>query len=248
MVKGQNREGAAARSRKAAAIAKALNWSAERMASFIELVAEYRKIPSIENYVRIRIQFPEFEIQVARFGGLDPLTSIEKELKKQNIDSYLVAGAFDADEASIDALSLRLMQCLIAREELPTQGPGHIQLRREAISDALVNYLIAMVLEAFDWNEHEVRVPASLIVLIRHQLTGSHPDFHARHLARENTQNLALMAAQLLAPGEMLSINKLVKIGSLPRTTAARLLKDKEFLEYLSLGQKWVAGGLFKKH
>ncbi len=56
-----------------------LGWSAERLTSFKEIVVQYQREPSIENYVRVRRLFPEVEIQVARFGGLDPLTRVGPE-------------------------------------------------------------------------------------------------------------------------------------------------------------------------
>ena len=107
----------------------------------MERVAVYRKDPSIENYLQVRREFPEVEIQVGQFGGMDALFALEDTFASQGIDPKLVAGALDADEPSIDALSLRLLELLAARNALPKSGPGHIEKRRRAISDATVNYL-----------------------------------------------------------------------------------------------------------
>jgi hypothetical protein len=115
-----------------------VGWSDERLAMFKRLIVEYRREPSIENYLRVRLQFLEVEIQVGHFAGIDPLFALENELRKQGVESQLVAAALDGDEPSIDALSLRLMQCLVAREKLPRDGPGYIQRHRDAISDAMV--------------------------------------------------------------------------------------------------------------
>jgi predicted transcriptional regulator len=82
-------------------------------------------------------------------------------------------------------------------------------------------------------------------VLIRHQLTGTKPDLHTAVLAKEQLQNTAIMVAQILKPNEKLSINKLASIANVPRSTAARLLKDKEFQQWLKTAQGWVADGLF---
>jgi hypothetical protein len=226
---------------------KKLGWSNERLSLFKKLVVQYRLEPSIENYVPVKRLFPEVEIQVGRFGGIDPLLALEGELKRQGVDPDLVAAALDADETSIDALCLHLLELLIARSKLPKTGPGQIAMRRSAISDAAVNYLISTMLESFDWNEKTFRVPASLVVLIRHQLCGLEPDLHKEYVAKEKRQNVALAAGQRLKPGERLSINKLVTMTGIPRSTAARWLADPEFREWLEVGRAWAADGLFKR-
>src|SRR5258708_8258024 len=75
-------------------------------------------------------------------------------------------------------------------------GPGHIEKRRGAISDPMVNFLIATMLEALDWHEETFRVPASLIVLIREQLCGSNPDLYEAYLSREKRKRAAFVAAE----------------------------------------------------
>jgi len=232
---------------KVEAVAKEIGWSDWRLDIFSQVVVAYRRSPTIENYVRVRRLFPEVEIQVARFSGLDSLFVLESDFKKQGVDPDLVAAALeDADEPATDALCLHLLECLIARSKLPKTGPGHIAKRRSAISDATVNYLISTMLESFDWHEETFRIPASLVVLIRHQLCGLKPDLHEEYLLREKRHNVALLAAQQLKAGERLSINKLVAITGIPRSTAARWLADQEFQQWLEVGRKWAADGLFR--
>src|SRR5439155_15560608 len=114
---------------------------------FKQLVIAYRHDPTLERYIQIRREFPEVEIQISHFGGIEALFALEDDFKRQGIDAELVAGALDSDEPSIDALSLQLLECLAARDKLPNDGPGHIEKRRNAISDATVNYLISIMLE-----------------------------------------------------------------------------------------------------
>jgi hypothetical protein len=235
------------RAQKITAITKQLRWSKERMGAFKRVVVDYRKNPTLENYLLVRREFPEVEIQIGEFGGIDALFTLENDFREQGVDPDLIAACLDADEPSIDALCLRLMEKLVEREKLSQGTPGYIQKRRAAISDALVNYLIVTILESFDWVEEEVRIPASLVVLIRHQLTGTNPDLHAAYLSREYKHNLAIMLAQILKPNDKLSINKLASIARIPRIRAARLLKDEDFMYWLELAKKWVAEGLFDK-
>jgi len=149
------------RRRRQAELTKQLGWSSKRLALFKKFVVAYRKAPTLENYILIRRRFPEVEIQIARFGGIDQLFALEDEFQRQGVDPLLVAGALDALEPNIDDLSLCLAECLVARSKLPRDGPGHIVQRRNAISDATVNYLIAVMLESLQ------RYEASLVVLVR---------------------------------------------------------------------------------
>jgi len=224
-----------------------LGWPPERLKLFMERVVAYRRYPSIQNYLRVRREFPEVEIQVAQFGGIEALFKLEKDFEKQGIDPDLVAGALDADEPCVDALCLRLLELLTARDAISKNGPGHIEKRRSAISDATVNYLISTIMEAFDWNDGTARVPASLVVLIRHQLCGQVPDLDMEVRLRERQEHVALIAGQSLKPGERLSINKLKELAGISRTTAARWLADPRFQSWLDTGRRWAAEGLFEE-
>jgi len=233
------------RARKLDELAKAIHLSGERLEAFKQLVFSYRRKPTIENYVRIRRQFPEVEIQVVRFGGFEILFAFEEEFKKNGIDPQLVVRMLDADEPSIDELSLCLMERLIAKDNLPKDGPGYLESRRNAISEATVNYLIAVMLEALDWNDAEIRIPASLIVLIRDRLCGTNPDLHTEYLSREHRKNAAIVAGQIFnARGEGISVRKLAKALTVPLSTAARWLADEEFLKWVEFGRKLARGEL----
>jgi hypothetical protein len=223
-----------------------LGWSSEKTELFIDAVVAYRKNASIENYLFIRQKFPEVEIQVAQFGGIEALFALQADFKDQGINPDLIAGALDGVEASVDALCLRLLELLLEREKLPKKGPGSIDRRRKAISDASVSYLITTILEAYDWNEDVYRVPASLVVLIRHQLCGGQPDLETEYRLRERKKNVAIAVAQELKPDERLSINKLKAVAGIPRTTAARWLNDTDFQGWLDFGRKQPWKELFK--
>jgi len=222
-------EEVAERVRKGNELAKKLGWSEERLASFKQLVLGYEKHPTVANYLQIRYEFPEVEIQVGYFGGIEALFSLEKEFASQGIDPMLIAGALDADEPEIDALCLQLLELLVTRGKLPKEGPGSIENRRKAISDATINYLIMEILEAIErWEP--LRIPASLVVLIREQLCGSNPDLHQLHLARERFRNAAHSAGQhFQQTGEQISVRKLAAAAGVSRGTAERWLADKHF-------------------
>jgi hypothetical protein len=219
------------RTRKLTELTQRFAWNADRLELFRRLVAGYWKDRNIQNYLEIRRNFPEIDIQVSLFGGLDPILSIQQDLEKQGIDFDLVVYALDGDEVDIDALSLHLLECLVARSKLPTTGPGHIQKRRSAISDTTVNFLIVVMLEAMDWHEEVSRVPGSLTVLIREQITGMQPDLFGSWMTSKKRNDAAHIVAQLCRPGRQMPVRKLAQLAGVSRSTAARWLSDRQFQE-----------------
>jgi hypothetical protein len=201
----------------------------ERLALFKHLSVAYREEPTIENYVRVRREFPDLEIKVGYFE--DPLVILDWKFPGHGIDPVLIGDVLDAKEASIDALSLCLLERLIARGKLPKEGPRHIEERRNAMSETTVNYLISTMLEALDLANDEVRLPASLIVLIREQLSGTNPDLHAEYRLRKKQFKAAFTAAlHFYRTKEKISVRKLAAAISVKRSTAARWLADKHFV------------------
>jgi hypothetical protein len=61
-----------------------LDWSSDKLKAFIDAVAvaAYGENASIQAYLLIRQKFPEVEIQVSRFGGIDPLFALEADFKR----------------------------------------------------------------------------------------------------------------------------------------------------------------------
>jgi hypothetical protein len=217
-----------------------LGWDTARFDEFANLAVAFRKEPSIEHYLAIRKSFPDVDIQVGLSGGIDPLFAIEGKCRQLEIDPALVAGAMDGYEPDIDDLCLVLMDRIVARKKI--SGIGAAQKRRAAISDSMVNYLIAFMLDGVDWHNETIRLPASLILLIRHQLGPLKGDLHEEFESREAKLRAAWIAAQELEPGESLSINRLVRLASRPdkrlsRSTAARWLADKSFQKHFKSAQ-----------
>jgi hypothetical protein len=238
---------AAKRVRKHREVAKLLG-SDERLAVFKEFVVAYRKDPSIQNYVRIRHEFPKLEILVAHFTPAEMMIP-RKEFIKQGIDPLLVVRALGGEEPSIDALCLRLLELLIARSNLPKTGPGYIEKRRNSISDATIDYLVVKMLEALDAAGKLVRIPASLVVLTRELLGGPNADLHRYIFQKKKFYNAASAAAKIFDQGnERISVRKLAAVAGVSRSTAARLLDDEEFRLSLESYRKFLGKNIFPTH
>ena len=241
-VEVETAEQVAERARKVNELTKKLGLSEERLALLKELVLGYEKNPTVANYLQIRHQFPEAEIQVGYFGGIEALFALEKAFASQGIDPMLIAGVLDGNEPGIDALCLRLLELLASKDKLPNEGPGFIAKRRQAISDATINYLIVEILEGLERRDDSVRIPASLILLIRERLCGSNPDLHQSYLTRERFRQ-AVFNAGLNFPqtGKPISIRKLAAAAGVSRATAARWRAHKDFPRFFEWGSSYAA-------
>jgi hypothetical protein len=220
----------AEQARKQNEVAKKLGWEPERLARFKQLVLRYEKDPTNANYLQIRRDFPEVEVEAGYFSGIDAPFKFEEKFAGQSIDPMLFVGTLVAYEPDIDALCLQLLELLVTRGKLPKEGPGFIEKRRKAISDATINYLIMEILEAIDRCEGSIRIPTSLVVLIREQLCGSSPVLHQQHLARQRFQRAAYIAGRhFQQTGEQISVRKLAAAAGVSRGTAERWLADERF-------------------
>jgi hypothetical protein len=211
--------------------------SAARFESVKELVAAFQKKPTLENYLRFRRGVPDAELEIESFADIEVMEGLKTDLEKHKIDMNLIYGTLDAFEPDIDELSLRLMELLIARDKLPKSGPGHIDKRRNAISDTFVNYLIAGILEAFESNKRPVLIPTSLIVLVRDRLCGSDPDLHREYLAREKDKELRskIEDAVVGQKDKKISLRKLASIIGVSKNRVARLLDKPDFQNWLNM-------------
>ena len=205
--------------------------SEQRLILFKKLAIKYQELPSLENYLQLRRGFSEAELYAGVFDGFEDSFIIAPELEKYGIHSRIVVGAYDACEPDMDELSLRLMECLVARDKLPKSGPGHIEKRRQAIGDALIDYLIVTMLEATEGRR--IAIPPSLIVLIRERLCGPNPDW-VKHCRSRRDQSIAMFkAAKHFKPDEKVSSRKLAASVGISRSTAARWLADPGFRRWL---------------
>jgi hypothetical protein len=111
-------------------------------------------------------------------------------------------------------------------------------MRRNAISDAFINYLAAMMLKGYYERRATARLPGSLVVLAWHQLCGQNPDLGKEGRSREARYMVGFSIGRQLEPDETLSVRKLAIMANRPRSTAARLLLDKHFNDGLERGRK----------
>lgn len=196
--------------------------------SFSELSKAFKANPALEHYLELRKSNPGKLIEISTSWALDWCFKNEHRLKELGIDMLDAVGSLDADEASTSRLSLRLIELIVERRAREREGETHLVGRGEAISDSLVNYLIAMMLDALDWN-NEMTIPRDLIVLIKHQLNA---DKSAEHDAMKlaNRKEAALSVGGLMiAQGKTVSIAKVAEAMGVQRSTVMRWFKGENY-------------------
>jgi hypothetical protein len=200
--------------------------SPERLSAFRRLASAYRKDRSLRDYLTLRRQFPEAEIQVARFGGLDPLIALGSKLQELGIDHGLtMSAAGDAFPPDMDELCLQIMERLVSkRDRRKKRGNGHA--RDLGIPDSLIDYLILLMIEALDWDEGtRGLIPASLIVLLVERLGGSNPEWNKKYIVHHGRWRAACVAAQIWPSGNP-PVREFAKRLEVGKSTAARWLAD----------------------
>jgi hypothetical protein len=90
---------------------------------------EFKNNPTIENYVRLRRENPNVEIEPRIYGGIDHAFRLRNDLEGFGIDIRLYVSTLDADEAAISELSLLLLENMILAQSLERQGGTHLSGR-----------------------------------------------------------------------------------------------------------------------
>jgi hypothetical protein len=195
---------------------------------FNELSKTYKNSPSIENYVKLRRENPDAEIEVSVIGGMEQLFYMEGELRRYGIDPLLAASTMDADPVAISEISLQLMEKLIHGRKLAKSGSTHLVRRGLAVPDKLIDWLITCSLDALSWNNY-LHIPRDLIVLIRERLGGSNPEYARASHAHEQKINAACIGGQLKAQGVTPTFKILGNILGVAPSTVKRWFEPGEF-------------------
>jgi hypothetical protein len=204
---------------------------------FNKFTKEYKASPTIENYVRLRREFPNQEIEIATTGGIEFLFAYETELRSVGIEPREVTGVLDADPEAHAALSLKLLGLLIDRREEQKTGGTHLVSRKKVVSDTLVNYLIGAALDSLSWND-ELEISRELIVLIKHQLGCVSSHYETGEEKREKRRAALLIGAQIAANGETPTYRRIGQALGVQASTVMRWFPDNSFIsEMKTLGE-----------
>jgi hypothetical protein len=198
----------------------------------------YKENPSIEQYVKLRRENPDAEIEIGVMGGIDPLFAMEPELKKHGFDPHLVARVMGAAPDAQKELSLQLMERIIEARGRSRRGETAIVRRGLAVPDKLIDWLIEVVLDAMSWND-SLEIPRELIVLIRERLGGSNSVYRQRARTRAERNSAITTAARLIAMGEKPSLRLIGKLLGVEASTIQRWFPNGDFLKRAERRSHW---------
>lgn len=196
---------------------------------FNAISKEYKASPTIENYVRLRRQYPEGEVEIAMSGGIEFLYSQEEELRSHGLDPETVEGFLYADMKAQAELSLCLLEKLIERKKIQKSGETHIVSRKKAISDTLVNYLIASALDGLSWSDN-LKISRELIVLIKYQLGSPTSQYEIEEEKREQRREAEWIAMNILAEGRTPTYREIGRALGVQASTVMRWFPKGNFI------------------
>jgi hypothetical protein len=196
---------------------------------FNDLTKEYKKSPTIENYVRLRREYPEGEVEVSTTGGVEFLSAQEKDLRSQGLDPDVVIRLFDADLGAQAEISLLLLQKIIERDNLHKSGETHIVSRKKVVSDTLSNYLIGCALDGMSWTDN-LEVTRELIVLIKQQLGTLTSQYEIDQERLNRRSQATWIAAQLLNQGKPPTYRNIGRVLGVQASTVMRWFPDGDFI------------------
>ena len=195
---------------------------------FNEQTAAYKENPTLRNYLRLRREDADAEIEIGVIGGIEQLLFMEDELRKFGFDPSLVASTLDADENAISELSLQIIEKLLEAEDLASNGETHLVRRGLVIPDKLVDWLISGMLDSLSWNNH-LFIPRDLIVLIRERLGGSVLHYEKASEAHHKRHNAIIVAAQIKASGIEPTFKDIAKAFDVAPSTVTRWFQNSAF-------------------
>jgi hypothetical protein len=206
---------------------------------------EFKANPTIENYVRLRRQNPDIQIEPAIYGGLDHAYRLEDDLKRFGIDIRLYVYTLDADEAAISELSLQLLENMILAQSLERQGETHLASRGRIIPDHLIDWLTCSMLDALSWTG-SLYIPRDLIVLARSRLIPGQSDIEKAVDTWGRKNQSAMIAGQMLVRKMKPSFRSVAKILRVQPSTVKRWFVSEQ--EFTDLARHWeqiyAPGGL----
>jgi hypothetical protein len=196
---------------------------------FNDLTKEYKKSPTIENYVRLRREYPEGEVEVSTTGGVEFLSAREDDLRSQGLDPDVVIRLFDADLGAQAEISLLLLQKVIERDNLHKLGETHIVSRKKVVSDTLINYLIGCGLDGMSWTDN-LEITRELIVLIKRQLGTLTSQYEIQQERLNRRSQATWIAAQLLNQGKTPTYRNIGRVLGVQASTVMRWFPDGDFV------------------
>jgi len=182
------------------------------------LTKAFKSDPSIENYVRLRRENPDADIEVDVVLNYDLIDYYLERLKKHGIERELLFEALGDLRDGRAKLILTLLEKIIEARKMETP---HNASRGRVIPNKLIDWIIVACLESLS-----DQIPPELIVLIRERLGG--PNLGYRRSAEEQSKksSAVFLAGQMKAQGLQPTYSTISKMIGVSKSTVSRWFKD----------------------
>ncbi|MCR9225759.1 MAG: helix-turn-helix domain-containing protein [Hyphomonas sp.] len=207
-----------------------MSYGSNPSGGYNEVSKSFKANPTIQNYLKLRRAHPEQEIEVAVLGGFDSVLAMQSEFERHGFDVGEIMSVLDADQDTISAISLKLLEELVRQEDLIKNGETHLIRREQAMPLQLIDWIIGLALEAMSWTD-TMEMNRDLIVLIKARLLSNDPSYHQKVRAYEARQRAIWIGAQLVARGEEASVRKVADYLGVSPSTVSRWFQPGEFLQ-----------------
>lgn len=223
-----------------------MSFGSDEEGGFNAATKAFKKQPTLQNYLKLRRANPSAEIEVAVLGGFDSVIAMQTEFEAHGFSVDEMMRILDADQKTISDVSLRLIEELVRAEELTRSGQTHLGRRQQAMPDKLVDWIIAIALEALSWT-NSMEMNRDLIVLIKARLVGSDPHYQQAVMVHASRNRATWIGAQLIATGKPFSLRKVAKQLDVSPSTLSRWFAPGEFnLECQKLSASFNKDGSLK--
>jgi hypothetical protein len=195
---------------------------------FNDLTKAYKRNPTLENYLALRRENPEGEIEVAIHGGIEQLFYMTDELARYGIEAGEFASVLDADNEAITYFSLFFMEKIVEARNLTKAGETHLVRRGLAVPNKLIDWFITCALDGLSWTD-ELEINRDLIVLIRERLGGPFPEYEVGSDVHQKKMNAKIIGGSLQAQGVKPTLRLVAKLMGVTPTTVMRWFEKGEF-------------------
>ena len=205
-----------------------MSYGTDETGGFNDASWAYKKEPTLQNYAQLRRNDPTAEIEVSVHGGFDSVLALQSEFEAHGISVEQMVAVLDADQSAISQVSLRLIDVLIQHEELSRRGETHLVRRDKVMPLKLVDWIIAISLEALSWT-NSMEMNRDLLVLVNARLIGKDPHYSKQVATHELRRSAIWIGGQLIATGQGLSIRKVASTLNVAPSTVSRWFSVDDF-------------------
>ncbi len=199
----------------------------EELYEFENLADEFENQQTLEKYLELRQQFPSGDISLDRFSDLLTLTNVDDELHRHDIFYGDISRAAGGDASAMDRCAVSIIKALCIRRNIELTGKTHVTSRDLAISDELINFSLAIILESSA--RHQTALPTSVALLIReHYLGGPHTKRFQKHEARIDRAEAVWIGSEIKKSEKVPTFRGIAKKMGVAPSTVSRWFPGNE--------------------